>query len=167
MRAQLSPGAVRCPQSSVVLSSSSSPSEHLREPSSSRAGNNKKDTRCAASGKAVGGTMKGSISAMERSSALVLGRPGSVASARGCWAWLASVISKWLHPKSTQSRVMLEVSRVLAGGRKPVAPACGKNSRDYRCRLQRLGRRGGRPLALVSQCLWEGSARSTDPESTS
>ena len=73
------------------------------------------------SGRAVGGTMKGSICAMERSLALVLGRPGSVASARGCWARLASVISRWLHPKSAQSRVMLQVSTVLAGGRKPMA----------------------------------------------
>ena len=100
MRAQLSPGAVRCPQSSVVLSSSSSPSEHLREPSSSRAGNKKKDTRCAASGRTVGGATKGSISAMERSSALVLGRPKSIAPARGCWARLGSEISWWKGPTS-------------------------------------------------------------------
>ena len=46
-------------------------------------------------------------------------------------------------------------------------PACGNNCRDYRCRLQRPGRRGGRPLALVSQCLWKCLASSTDEESTS
>ena len=80
MRAQLSPGAVRCPQSSIISSSSSSPGRHLRDPSSSRAGNKKKDTRCAVSGRAVGGTMKGSIYAMERSSALVLGHSESVVS---------------------------------------------------------------------------------------
>ena len=51
-------------QSSVIFSSSWSPGEHLRDPSSSRTGNNKKDTRCAASGTAVCGTMKGSICAM-------------------------------------------------------------------------------------------------------